>query len=128
MLATGRFTKLAIANPKTAPYGQAAVEVMTKLGLYARLAPRIVKGDNLSQVQQFVISGNAQLGFVALSQVKGDNSGSKWVVPGKYYSPIRQDAVLLKRGADNPAAKAFFGFLKSDAAKAIIGKYGYGLE
>ena len=126
VLKTGTFEKIAIANPKTAPYGAASIEAMKALGVYDRLEPRIVKGDSISQTLQFVTTRNAALGFVALSQVIADDTGSKWVVPTDLYTPIRQDAVLLTRGADNAAAKAFLAFLKSETALAIIAKYGYG--
>ena len=122
-----KFEKLAIANPKTAPYGAAAVEAMTKLGVYDSVKAKIVQGDSIAQTHQFVATGNAQLGFVALSQVVADDKGSKWVVPADLYAPIAQDAVLLKTGADSEAAKAFLAFLKGDTAHAIIEKYGYGL-
>lgn len=130
VLRAGRFAHLAIANPKTAPYGAAAVETLTKLDLYERLKPKLVEGENISQAQQFVSSGNAELGFVALSQVWKDgklSSGSAWIVPSNLYSSIRQDAVLLKKGDANPAARALETYLKSDKAKAIIRAYGYGV-
>lgn len=123
----GSFTKLAIANPETAPYGAAAIEAMKALGVYDAIAPKIVQGDSIAQTYQFVVTGNAQLGFAALSQIVGEDSYSKWVVPSDLYTPIKQDAVLLKTGADSEAAKAFIEFLKGDKAKAIIEKYGYGL-
>lgn len=122
------FQKLAIANPKTAPYGAASVEVMRNLGLYQQLAPKLVLGDSISQTHQFVATGNAQLGFVALAQIALDGSGSRWPVPENLYTPIRQDAVLLNRGKDNPAAPALIDYLKSDAARAVIQRYGYGSE
>jgi molybdate transport system substrate-binding protein len=129
VLRGGRFAHLAIANPKTAPYGAAAVEVLKKLNLYEHLQPKLVQGENVSQAQQFVGSGNAELGFVALSQVWRDgklSSGSAWIVPSNLYRPIRQDAVLLKKGEANPAARALATYLKSDKARAIIHAYGYG--
>lgn len=122
------YEKLAIANPKTAPYGAAAVAAMTKLGIFAKVKDRIVQGDSIAQTYQFVVTGNAQLGFVALSQVINNDTGSKWVVPGDLYAPIRQDAVLLKTGADSAAAKAFLDYLKGHKARAIIRSYGYGIE
>ncbi|AKH19224.1 molybdate ABC transporter substrate-binding protein [Sedimenticola thiotaurini] len=122
------FQKLAIANPKTAPYGAASVEVMRNLGLYQQLAPKLVLGDSISQTHQFVATGNAQLGFVALAQIALDGSGSRWPIPDNLYTPIRQDAVLLNRGKDNPAAPALIDYLKSDAARAVIQRYGYGSE
>lgn len=130
VLAKGGFNKLAIANPKTAPYGGAAIEVLNALGLRAAVEPKFVQGENIAQAFQFVSTGNADLGFVALSQVMKDgklNSGSAWIVPAKMHAPIRQDAVLLTPGKDNAAAAALLAFLKSDAAKAIIRSYGYDL-
>ena len=103
-LKDGKFNKIAIANPTTAPYGAAAVEAMKALGVYDTLQPKIVQGNNIAQAFQFVDTGNAELGFVALSQVVGKPSGSRWIVPQNLYTPIRQDAVLLKKGADNEAA------------------------
>lgn len=128
LLREGNYQKLALANPRLAPYGAAAMEVLAGLGLTDTAAPRLVLGENIAQTYQFVISGNAQLGFVARSQVAGNEqlSGQYWVVPKELYSPIRQDAVLLKNGADNPAALALIRFLHSDAAIAIMQNYGYG--
>ncbi|MBK1634390.1 molybdate ABC transporter substrate-binding protein [Rhodovulum adriaticum] len=120
------FTHLAIANPQTAPYGAAAVEVMTALGVYDDLAPKIVQGKSISQTYQFTATGNADLGFVALSQVAADAGGSRWVIPQDLYAPIRQDAVLLQKGAGNEAAAAFVEFLNGPEARAIIAGYGYG--
>lgn len=120
------FRKLAIANPKTAPYGAAAIETLQKLSLYTQIKPKLVKGDNIAQTYQFVFTENAQLGFVALSQVIDEKVGSRWVVPQDFYSPIHQQAVLLKKEADNPAARAFMDFLPSEQAKTIIKQYGYG--
>lgn len=125
VLKQNRFGHLALANPVTAPYGAAAVETMKALGVYDAIAPKIVTGENVSQTYQFVASGNAELGFVALSQVIGKPKGSRWLVPSRLYSPIRQDAVLLKQGEDNQAAKAFVAFLKSPVALAVIRRYGY---
>lgn len=122
------FAKLAITNPKTAPYGAAAVEAMEKLRLYAGVKAKLVQGDNLAQTYQFIVTKNAQLGFVAYSQVIKAEGGSKWMVPDNLYAPIRQDAVLLKTGENSEAAKAFLAFLKSDAARTILESYGYGLE
>lgn len=126
-LKEGKFAKIAIANPETAPYGAAGVEVMKKLGVYDALASKIVQGNNIAQAYQFVDTGNAELGFVALSQVIKKDEGSRWIVPDKLYSTIAQDAVLLKKGESNPAAKAFLDFLKGKEARAVIEKYGYGL-
>ncbi len=123
-----KFDKLAIANPKTAPYGAAAMETLTNLKVPSAVMDALVQGDSISQTHQFVASGNAQLGFVALSQVVDSKEGSQWVVPSDLYTPIKQDVVLLKTGADDEAAKAFLAFLKGDTAKAIILKFGYGVE
>ena len=126
VLKAGEFRQLAIANPKTAPYGAAAVEALKALDLYDALEPKLVQGQSISQTYQFVATGNAELGFIALSQVVGGSEGSRWEVPGELYEPIRQDAVLLTKGADSAAAKAFVGFLKGPDAAPIIAKYGYG--
>lgn len=125
-LMAGAFDKIAIANPKTAPYGAAAVETMQKLGVYEDLASRVVQGNSIAQTFQFVSTGNAELGFVALSQVAGKGGGSRWVVPAEDHRPIRQDAVLLKAGESSLAAKAFLDFLKGPEAARIIERYGYG--
>jgi len=128
VLKKNTFRKLAIAAPKLAPYGAAAVETMTKLGLMAALEPKLVTGESIGQAFGFVSTGNAELGFVALSQVfEGGKlkSGSAWVVPADLHSPIRQDAVLLTRGKDNKAAQALMAFLKTDKAKAVIRSFGY---
>ncbi len=128
VLMRGAFNKLALANPKLAPYGKAAVEVLTGMGLLDKLTPRFVQGENIAQTWQFVSTGNAELGFVALSQVmKGGRiaSGSAWIVPGKLHTPIRQDAVILNPGKGNPAAVALMAYLKGDKARAIIKSYGY---
>ncbi|MCO5056998.1 MAG: molybdate ABC transporter substrate-binding protein [Rhizobiaceae bacterium] len=127
-LTGGGFDKIAIANPETAPYGTAAVEAMKALGVFDALAAKIVRGNNIAQTFQFVQTGNAELGFVALSQIAADDDGSRWVVPSELYAPIRQDAVLLKAGTGNEAASDFLDFLKGDTATAIIEKYGYGVE
>ncbi len=119
------FNKLSICNPVAAPYGAAAVETMKSLHLYDALQPKFVVGANIAQAYQFVQTGNAELGFVALSQVVDDRSGSRWMVPQDLYAPIRQDAVLLKKGGDNAAAIAFMAFLKGPEASAIIDRFGY---
>ncbi len=129
-LKAGDFRQLAIANPKTAPYGEAAVQALTKLGLYDTLLPKIVQGQSLSQVYQFIALGGAELGFVAHSQVRaidptGGELGSRWLVPQELYNPILQDAVQLKRSAANDAAAAFLGFLKSPDGRGIIEAGGY---
>ncbi|MDX6806458.1 molybdate ABC transporter substrate-binding protein [Terrihabitans rhizophilus] len=123
-LKVGTFQKISIANPTAAPYGAAAVETMKALGLYEMLAPKIVQGNSIAQAFQFIETGNAEVGFVALSQIVG-KAGSSWNVPQDLYEPIRQDAVLLKKGAGNEAATAFMDFLKSAEARAVIEKYGY---
>jgi molybdate transport system substrate-binding protein len=130
VLKKGGFEHLAVANPKVAPYGAAGIEVLKALGVYEAIAPKIVQGDNIAQAQQFVATGNAELGFVALSQVAPPDKpvvGSYWLVPPKLYTPILQDAVLLSKGASNPAATALISYLRGDAAKAVIKSYGYGL-
>ncbi len=128
VLKSGNFRKLAYASPKTAPYGEAAVQVMDKLGLTTVLTPKLVQGESIGQTYSFVHTGNAEIGFVALSQVlEGGKlkSGSMWVVPPNFYSPIRQDAVLLQRGANNPAAVALLKLLQSASIKDLIRSYGY---
>ena len=131
ILGKGGFKHLALADPKIAPYGQAAEEAMKNLSLLDKLQPLFVLGDNISQTQQFISSGNAELGFIALSQVIGTDGkiseGSGWIVPDNLHNPIRQDAILLKKGEPNPAASALLAFLKSPEALAIIKKYGYNL-
>lgn len=124
-LRAGAFTKLSIANPTAAPYGAAAVETLKALKIYETLQPKIVQGNNIAQAFQFIDTGNAELGFIALSQLAGNPGGSRWLVPQALYTPIRQDAVLLKKGAANEAATAFIAFLKGPEARAIIEKYGY---
>jgi molybdate transport system substrate-binding protein len=129
-LKSAAFAHLAIANPKTAPYGRAAQQVMQHLGVWSALQSRVVRGDSISQAFQFVATGNAEAGFVAYSQVqawRGD-SGSIWVIPQAYYAPIAQAAVLLNNGAANPAAKAFLEFLKGDTARQVIESHGYGVD
>jgi len=128
VLKSGRFDKLALADPKLAPYGAAAIETMAALGVLDALRPRFVQGENIAQTYQFVASENAQLGFVALSQVFADGritSGSAWIVPPELHTPIRQDAILLDKGRDNPAAVALMQYLRSDKARAIIRSHGY---
>ena len=125
-LKDGNFMKVAIANPATAPYGAAAVAAMKSLGVYDKISTKIVQGNNISQTYQFIDTGNAEIGFVALSQVIGKNEGSRWIVPANLYPPIAQDAVLLKTGADNEAARAFLAFLKGKEARTVKEKYGYG--
>ena len=127
-LKAGAFNKLSIANPTAAPYGAAAIEAMKALGVYAAIEPKIVQGATIAQAFQFVETGNAELGFVALSQLASVTAGSRWLVPDALYKPIRQDAVLLKKGADDAASRAFMAFLKGAESKAIIQKYGYVVE
>jgi molybdate transport system substrate-binding protein len=130
VLKSGEFRHLSLANPKTAPYGAAAIETLKKLGALERVEPRFVQGENIAQTYQFVATGNAELGFVALSQVYKDGkitSGSAWIVPARLYAPIRQDAVLLAKGKNNRAATTLLDYLKSDKARAIIKAYGYEL-
>ncbi len=127
-LKNGTFGKLSICNPVAAPYGAAAVATMKSLNLYQTLRPKLVEGANVTQAFQFVATGNAEIGFVALSQLRGNIGGSRWLVPQNLYKPIKQDAVLLKKGAGNAAAVAFMAFLKSPQARAIIEKYGYGFD
>ena len=116
---------VAVANPELAPYGKAATETIEKLGLTEALKDRIITGENIGQTQTMVASGAADIGFVAASGLAGDKGGSRWDVPGDYHTPIRQDAVLLKHGAENAAAKAFLDYLATDAGKAVIASYGY---
>jgi len=128
VLKSDRFAKLAIADPTAAPYGEAAVETMRKLKVYDALAPRIVRGSSITQTYQYVATGNAELGFVALSQVIDEPGGSRWLVPAADHAPIQQQAVLLRTGEKNPAARAFLTFLKSPTAIGIIKRYGYGVR
>ncbi len=130
VLKNGGFNHIAIANPKTAPYGAAAVATMKALGVLGALEPKFVVGENITQTYQFVSTGNALLGFVALSQVLVDGkiAGSSWVVPANLYAPILQDAVILDKGKGKPAAEAFMKYLKTDKARAVIKSYGYALS
>lgn len=120
--------RIAVANPKLAPYGAATVQALQGLGLLAGLQPRFVQGENIAQAFQFAASGNAPMGFVALSQVMVDGritKGSAWVVPAGLHAPLRQDAVLLAAGRDNAAAAALVAYLKGDKARAVIRSFGY---
>ena len=119
------FSKIAIANPAAAPYGIAALEVLKSLKMDQALKSKIVMGNSIAQTFQFIDTGNAELGFVALSQLVGQSGGSRWLVPQALYSEIRQDAVLLKSAAQDEASRAFLVFLKSPEARAIIEKFGY---
>jgi molybdate transport system substrate-binding protein len=129
VLTKGGFDHIALANPKLAPYGAAGIETMKALGVYDALQAKVVTAENIGQTYQFVSSGNAELGFVALSQVLKDGKieGSAWIVPAKYYTQIRQDAVILDKGKGKPAADALLKYLKGDKAKAVIKSYGYDL-
>lgn len=130
VLKTSGFDHIALANPKLAPYGAAAVEAMKSLSVYDSLAPKFVTAENIGQAFQFVKSGNALLGFVALSQVTKDNKiseGSAWVVPANLYAPIKQDAIVLDKGKGKAAVEALMKFLRGDSAAKIIKSYGYDL-
>jgi molybdate transport system substrate-binding protein len=130
-LRSEKFKHLAIANPKTAPYGVAAMQAMQKLGVWENIQPRLVMGEGLGQTMGFIESGNAELGFLSLSQVldpKIKGKGGRWDVPVDLHEPIQQDVVLLTKGKDNPAAKALMEFMEGPQAKSIIVRYGYGLK
>jgi molybdate transport system substrate-binding protein len=124
------FKKLAIADPNLAPYGAAAIEVIERMGVIAKVRPKLVQGDSIGQAFQFVMTENAELGFVAYSQISTDGritQGSAWVVPQNLYTPLRQDAALLSLGKDNAAALALIKYMRTDRAKTIIRTYGYTL-
>lgn len=128
ILKVGQFQKLAIANPKLAPYGAAAMETLNKLGLLNELLSKLVQGENINQAFQYVETENAQIGFVAMSQIVDQSKliqGSAWVVPAHLYAPIQQDAILLLSGQGNAAAIALMAYLKSPQAKSIMTDYGY---
>lgn len=130
VLKKGEYKHIAVANPRLAPYGAAAQEVLNKLGLSSAVEPKLVQGENIAQTYQFIKSGNAELGFVALSQVYEAGKlkeGSGWIIPGDLYTPIRQDALVLTRGKDNPAAAELMKFMKSAHAQAVIKSFGYDL-
>lgn len=130
VLKQGRFDHIALANPTLAPYGAAAMEAMKALGVVDALTPKFVQGESIAQTYQFIATGNALLGFVAMSQVYEEGklqSGSAWIVPSNLYSPIRQDAVILERGKGNSAAAVLMKYLKGKKAKAVIESYGYNL-
>ena len=130
VLASSRFSRLALANPKLAPYGQAAIKVLKSRGLTDAVTPRLVTAESLGQAFQFVATGNAELGFVALSQLMVPGKlagGSHWRVPRSLYGEIRQDAVLLKPGENKPGAAALLAWLKTAPAQSVIQAYGYGL-
>ncbi len=127
-LRRGAYRRLAIANPKLAPYGAAAMQVLQRLGLADATRRKFVIGENIAQTYQFVASGNVELGFVARSQVMRDGrlaTGSAWHVPASLHDPIRQDALLLRRGSANPAARAWIEYLRSPAARDVIRAHGY---
>ena len=128
VLKKNQYQHLSIANPKAAPYGLAATQVLAKLGLTDATRAKLVEGQNITQAFQFVSTGNAELGFVALSQIYKDGkvtNGSAWIVPSALHDPIRQDAVILNKGKDNAAAKALVEYLKGPKAAAVIKSYGY---
>lgn len=128
VLRQGKFERLAVADPRVAPYGAAAMETLGRLGLLPRLQPRLVQGQSIGQTYNFVTTGNAQLGFVALSQVMTDGQiaqGSAWLVPLSLHAPLRQDAIVLNAGKDQAAAAALAAYLKGDKARGIIRSYGY---
>ncbi|MFI8643575.1 molybdate ABC transporter substrate-binding protein [Pseudomonas iridis] len=130
VLKKNEYQHLSIANPKTAPYGLAATQVLEKLKLTEATKAKIVEGQNITQAYQFVSTGNAELGFVALSQIYKEGkvtSGSAWIVPASLHDPIKQDAVILNKGKDNAAAKALVEYLKGPKAAAVIKSYGYQL-
>ena len=131
VLGTGNFSHLAIANPKLAPYGVAAMEALRAMGHLEAVQSKLVMGENIAQAYQFVASGNAELGFVALSQVMTDGritAGSGWLVPASFYQPIRQDAVLLEQGREQPAALALMQYLRGEKASAVIRSFGYAIR
>lgn len=130
VLSKGDFKHIALANPKTAPYGAAAMEALKNMGLLEKAQAKVVQGENIAQTHQFVSTGSAELGFVALSQVFKDGkltNGSAWIVPEKNYSPIRQDAIILNKGRNNPGAIALMSYLKGEKARVIIRSFGYEL-
>ncbi|NND36668.1 MAG: molybdate ABC transporter substrate-binding protein [Gammaproteobacteria bacterium] len=124
-LLAGDFRFLAIANPTLAPYGRAARQALVNLGIWQRVYPQIVRGENVAQTYQYVVSGNADIGLIALAQIRipdAGYSGSHWEVPGDLYEPIRQQAALVN---DTPATRAFWEYLRSEEALAVIRSYGY---
>ena len=131
VLKANQFNKLAVANPKNAPYGAAAMQALDKLGLTAAVQPKLVTGESIGQTYNFIATGNAELGFVALSQVLDAGKlkgGSMWVVPAQLHTPIVQDAVILKRAAGNPAAKAWMALMQTPKTKEFIRTYGYAVK
>ncbi len=127
-LKANAFSRLSIANPSAAPYGAAAIEVLEALNLYGTIKTKIVMGNTIAQAFQFIETGNAEIGFVSLSQITDNKAGSRWMVPQSLYTPIRQDAILLKNGETDEASKEFMSFLKGPEARAIIEKYGYVMD
>lgn len=130
VLSQGEFRHLALANPKLAPYGAASVDAMKALGVYEKLKEKFVLGENLPQVHQFVASGNAELGFLALSQIFQNgrySEGSFWVLPENLYPPVKQDAIALALGKNKPAVDAFLKYLRGKESREIIKSYGYGI-
>jgi molybdate transport system substrate-binding protein len=129
VLKKAAFEHLALPDPKLAPYGVAGVETLKSMGAYEHVQTKLVTAENLTQAYQFISSGNAELGFVALSQVLKDGKveGSSWLVPGNLYTPLRQEAVILERGRGKASAEALMKYLKSDKAKAVIRSFGYEL-
>ncbi len=129
LLIEGQFGKLAVANPKTAPYGTASKETLEKLGLWTSLRKQLVRGENVAQTLQYIATHNVQLGFVALSQIlKNPATTCHWEVPSDHHRPLSQQALLLKPGETNPAALAFMKYLASADAKQIIASSGYGVD
>ncbi|MDH5710282.1 MAG: molybdate ABC transporter substrate-binding protein [Gammaproteobacteria bacterium] len=129
-LEVGQFNRLSIANPKTAPYGEAARQALKKMGLWDSIKPKLVRGENIGQTFQYVITGNAELGIVALSQVldpKNTLTTCRWDIPAEYYESLDQELVVLKSAENNPSASEFIRFLKTDTAKKIIAENGYGI-
>jgi molybdate transport system substrate-binding protein len=126
-LVSSSFDRLAIADPAVAPYGIAAIQVLRALAAHDRVRDKLVRGQSVAQAYQFVYSANADLGLVAQSQVALHKEGSRWAVPDRLHEPIRQDAVLLRHGADNVAARAFLEFLRGPQADAVRARFGYGL-
>jgi molybdate transport system substrate-binding protein len=124
----GAFTKLAIANPAAAPYGGAALDVLQRLGLMGQLQARLVQGTSIAQTFQFVETGNAELGFIALSQLDGRMDGGRWIVPQSLYEPLLQDGIVTKQGERNQAARDFLAFLTTPAARNIITRFGYEVQ
>ena len=125
------FRYLAIANPKTAPYGKAAEQVLRKKGFWDQLQAKLVQGENISQTFQFLVTGNADIGFIALSQLRKNQKklkGYSWKIPSEWHDPIRQQAILLKRAEKNKTALKFLNFIKSNRVQKIIESYGYSIE